>query len=51
MTIDSVFIKKTDFDIILACLEGKVYWWWGGGRKFIVAELRAVAISFDANIL
>ena len=31
MTTDSVFIlfKKTDFNTILACLEGKVYLWWG----------------------
>ena len=40
MTTDSVFIlfKKTDFNTILACLEGKVNRWWGGHKVF-VAEI------------
>ena len=40
MTTDSVFIlfKKTDFNTILACLGGKVYWWWRG-HKIFVAEI------------
>ena len=38
MTTDSVSIsyKKTDFNTILACLGGKVYWW--GVVKFLLPK-------------
>ena len=42
---DSVFIlfKKTNFDTILACLWGKVYWWWGL-HKFFFAKIGGIAV-------
>ena len=33
MTTDSVLFKKTDFNTILTCLGGKVYWLLGGGEE------------------
>ena len=41
------FLKKTDFNTILACLRGKVYWWWGP-RNF-VAEIGEGHKFIDAN--
>ena len=53
MTTESVFIlfKKTDFNTILACLEGKVYRWWWGVIKFLLPKWGGGRSFVDANFV
>ena len=46
--------KKTDFNTILACLRGKVYWWWwweGGGVVEFYCQNRKGCNFIDADFL